>query len=119
LLLNEEEYVQAARQLAESIAAVESDVDRCAARIFQAATQRLPEPPERETLVQLFHEQAAHYRQYPAEREALLAASTPQRRSPADPAGSLANLASDPAQLAAWVVVANVVLNLDEVVTKE
>ncbi len=95
--------------------------------MFLTATLRPPEPAERNELIQLYHEQLATFQQNVADRDALLNESVPQRpsnsgdsggegKAPGDPTAATS---LDPSQLAAWTVVANVILNLDEVVTKE
>jgi mono/diheme cytochrome c family protein len=104
--LNDPVYVEAAQALArrmvrEGGAAVG---DR-AARGFRLVLARRPTAAERDRLVQLHDEALADYRGRPA---AAVKMAT-------EPLGPLPDeLRVEPAELSAWTVVANVILNLDE-----
>ncbi|MEZ5356950.1 MAG: PSD1 and planctomycete cytochrome C domain-containing protein [Bryobacteraceae bacterium] len=94
--LNDEAFLEAAGAMAETLR------DRGIEYGFRAATARLPDQQERSAL------------------ESLLAAM--QRRYGKDPAAARAlalQARASSAGLAPWVVVANVILNLDETVTRE
>ena len=108
LLLNDPQYVEAARALAERVLgeAGPSDEQR-AALMFQLCTCRSPNVEELAELVQAFRTELRHYRQQSTKAEQLVAIGETK------PAEHL-----DRAELAAWTLVANVLLNLDEVVTK-
>lgn len=67
----------------------------------------MPEPEEIERLTRLFDSELAHYLRDPAAAEKM---ATSELGKPAE--------AVNPAELAAWTVVANVLLNLDETITK-
>jgi hypothetical protein len=74
---------------------------------FRRCLSRHPKEAEVARLVGLFQSELAHFRQDAAAAKKLVA-------------GALGPLAGeiDPAEAAAWTVVANVLLNLDETVTK-
>ena len=76
-----------------------------AALAFRLCTSRRPTEPEIDVVVQSFDRQRRHYRARPAEAAQVLALPAAQR---------------DPhlADRAAWTLVANSLLNLDETVTK-
>jgi hypothetical protein len=109
VLLNDKQYVEAARHLAERVlreggATLE---DRLA-YAFRLATARRPTADELSVLVKVYQAQLADYQ---ADKEAaakLLSYGDSKR-----------NEALDPSEEAAWTMVANLILNLDEVVTKE
>jgi hypothetical protein len=69
---------------------------------------RQPTAAERQRLVSLYQQQLKGFEQDPVAAEKLLAQGTAER--PSD---------LDKSKLAAWMVVGNVLLNLDETVTKE
>ena len=109
-LLNDPQYFEAARHLAERIvqdAALKSPVER-AKQMFFLATQRSPRIDEIQVLETTFREQKAVF-----EKDAV-AAKTLLQVGAFPPPQSI-----EPAELAAWTVVANVILNLDEVISKQ
>ena len=108
LLMNDPQYFEAARALAQR-AMRESDPapEALAAHLFRLCTARLPEPAEQEEMVALYQDNLDHFKDDPEAARQLLAVG----ESEADPG-------LDPVQSAAWTLVANMVLNLDEVVTK-
>ena len=102
--LNDPVFFEAARALAsrtlkEAAAAPEERV----ALAFRLCTARRPSPPELAPLLSFEEKQLARFRADPAAARAV--AGTPA--------------ADDAAELAAWTMVANVLLNLDETLTKE
>lgn len=108
VLMNDEQYVEAARRLAERVIREGgvSTTDR-ARHLFRAATSRKPTADETATLVAAYE---AHLADFQADRTAadkLLGVGEAPR-----------DAALDSAALAAWTMVANLVLNLDETVTK-
>ena len=107
LLMNEEMYVEAARVLASDMIKQHADDAARVAAIFRRASGRAPTDAETGELLSLLADARTITRTAPQEAARLLEVG----RTPAD--GSL-----DPAELAAWTVVANTVLNLDEVVTR-
>ncbi|WP_198421764.1 DUF1553 domain-containing protein [Lacipirellula parvula] len=108
LLLNDPQYVEAARGLAERTLSEGGDsIERRARFLFHTAACRQPSIDELANLVEAYQQELANYRADGAAAEALLAAG-----------GAPADAAVDRAELAAWTMAANVVLNLDEVVTR-
>lgn len=107
LLMNDTQHVEAARHLATRVLnSDESDNDRLA-HLYRYTLARAPRPAEAQVLLNGL----AHYRKvYAADQagaQALIALGT----SPAPE-----SLAAD--ELAAWTMIANTVLNLDETVTR-
>ncbi len=103
-LLNGPQYVEAARALARRVAAAGLDSDgQRAAYMYRLCTARSADPETAAELQGLYNDQLSHYRSNPDDAQALVDA---------------AEQGAETNRLAAWTVVANVVLNLDEVVTK-
>jgi mono/diheme cytochrome c family protein len=108
LLLNEKQYVECARGLAERVlreggATPEARV----AYLFRLATARRPDAKEAAELLSVYRDSLAEYsRDVEAARKLISVGET-------KPDAKL-----NPAELAAWTVVANLVLNLDEVLNK-
>ena len=99
-------------------------------------TARQPDAAELSRLIALFTTELTHYRAHPDDARAVTTAAAKRRthtgdtdssagiRSPAPSpsaghAPSTLAPASDAAEQAAWTIVANVLFNLDETVTKE
>ncbi|QDT74791.1 PSD1 and planctomycete cytochrome C domain-containing protein [Lacipirellula limnantheis] len=108
LLLNDPQYVEAARSLAERTMHEGGDsVEQRARFLFQTATCRQPRVDELSDLVAAYEQELEHFRANAKAAEELIAS------------GSLkADEKLDRPELAAWTMAANVVLNLDEVVTR-
>ena len=108
-LLNEVTYVEAARKLAERM--MNEGGGTMPDRItwaFRTVTARMPTAEELTVLIARSDSRLARYQQNPdAAKQLITQGSTP-------PDAKL-----DPAELAACTVTANVLLNLDEVVTRE
>jgi len=105
--LNDPVYVEAAQALARRMIAEggSTPADR-AIRGFRLVLARQPAAAEIDRLVKLHDEAATEYRRQPPEAAVKMAT---------DPLGKpAAALAADLPDLAAWTVVANVLLNLDE-----
>ena len=108
--LNDPAFVEAAAALARrTLAESGPDAPARAAYAFRLCLARAPDAAERDRLVLLFEDELAGYRGQGGEKAA--AALIAQSDAPAPPNAS-------PAELAAWTVVANVILNLDEALTK-
>jgi hypothetical protein len=108
VLMNDPTYVEAARKLAELVmtAGGPSPDDRIAFA-FRLATARRPNDQERTVLKTIFDNDLARFRNDRAAAKKLLSVGESRRDE---------NLES--AELAAWTTVASVILNLDEVLTK-
>lgn len=109
LMLNDPQYVEAGRYLAARVLSGPDDQpEPRAARMFEMATGRPATPAETGELVSLFTDRLQWYRRHPEAARKLIAIGDVPDNS---------NL--DIARLAAWTLVANAVLNLDEVITRE
>jgi len=107
VLMNDPTYVEASRALAARILTAEK-TDAARVRLaFRLATARLPDAAEQRTLTQLAARQLTHYRQHPADADALLHVGE-----------SPVNAKLDKVELAAWSTVADVILNLDETISR-
>jgi hypothetical protein len=108
-LMNDEQYVEAARHLARRMMTEGGKTPQ--ERLthgFRLATARRPDAKELETLTKLFEQQLAFYG---ADKDAalkLLGVGASKR-----------NEVLDPGEHAAWTMMANLLLNLDETITKE
>ncbi|GMW00777.1 MAG: hypothetical protein AMXMBFR84_19140 [Candidatus Hydrogenedentota bacterium] len=106
--LNDPQFVEAARVLAERLTRdTGKTVEDRIAQAMRMCLSRLPEPREIEYLKKAYDRQSARFTAEPAAAAALVA----NGRAPLDSTLSVA-------ELAAWTVVANVILNLDETMTK-
>jgi hypothetical protein len=107
-MLNDEGFFEAAQALARRMmaepAAADGERGR-AAHGFRIVTSRMPKPPELDRLV-------AAYRQHLGQ---FLA--NPERAAQVNGGAALSGV--DAAEQAAWTLVANALLNLDETITKE
>ncbi|OYU99314.1 MAG: hypothetical protein CFE26_25885 [Verrucomicrobiales bacterium VVV1] len=107
-LLNEVTFVEAARVLAQRMMLEGgSDPAQRIAWAFRQATQRAASAEEMALLVKSFQKSLATYQAAPAEAAKLIAVGNA-------PAATIA-----PVELAAYTVSANVILNLDEVITRD
>jgi len=108
VLLNDPVYVEAAQALARlAVREGGASVEDRAAYVLNRALLRVPERAEVGELARLFEDAHAFYS---ADAEAAMQMAT-------NPLGPVAE-GQSAAELAAWTVVCNVVLNLDEFVTK-
>jgi hypothetical protein len=108
LLMNESQFVEAARNLAHrAIKEGGTTPETRTAYLFKSAVARPPDASEAAVLVSAFQEQRATYAMDAAATKKLLAVGE-----------SKVDAKIDAADLAALTIVANVVLNLDEVLTK-
>jgi len=107
-LLNDPQYVEAARALGQR-AMTEGGPDP-AARLtfaFRLCTARPPRPRELEVLTRIYLQQLDRFRRDLPAAEALLRVGESLRRDDLDPA-----------EAAAWTAIGNVLLNLDETITR-
>ncbi|HXQ81928.1 MAG TPA: PSD1 and planctomycete cytochrome C domain-containing protein [Opitutaceae bacterium] len=108
-LLNDPEFVEAARGLAEKALADQAGTGFGAGLddAFRRLLARSPSAREQESLQQFFEGQLAYYRGKPDEAKKVIAVGL--HAAPA---------AVDPATLAAWISVARVLLNLNETIVR-
>jgi hypothetical protein len=108
VLLNDPIYLEAARALAQRVLreAGTDPADRLR-YAFRLCTGRAPEAREMRILTRVLGQQREHYRQHRQAAHNLVSVGASPR--PAD---------MDVAELAAWTAVGNLLLNLDETVTK-
>lgn len=108
VLMNDVQFVEAARKFAERImlgggADTKSKVDYA----FRSVVSRFPTVEENATLQQLYREYQAEFKKSPSEAEEFLKVGDMPRN---------ATLTAD--ELAAWTMIAHLILNLSESVTK-
>lgn len=107
LLLNEGEYMKAARTLAQHVLAKEGSTDEKRFSLaYETVTSKLPDTTEQETFAKLLDNLLESYHNEPALADALCEGLT------------LPN-AEAKAQLAAWSVIINTLYNLDITKTRE
>jgi len=108
VLMNDQQFVEASRRLGERIMneAGSTFSDRIAFG-FRLATSRPPGPDEIDVLEHLFREHLSEFQQHPQRAKQLIEVG----ESPRDES-------LDTAELAAWTMISNLILNLDESVTK-
>lgn len=105
--MNDPQFVEAARVLAERVLRSQTSTEARIAEAFRLCVTRPPEAREVEYLRELCAREMAHFAEDPTAAAALIR----HGRWPVVEGLSAA-------ELAAWTVVANVLLNLDETVTK-
>lgn len=107
--LNDPQFVECAVELARRMLRESGGVESVAIeRGYGLCLSRRPSAEEIETLLRLVRDRQAHFAAHPADASALVA-----HGSQAPGAGE------DSVRVATWTVVANVLLNLDEVLTQE
>ena len=101
--LNDPYFFESARAMARRIAAEggQSESDRVAYG-FQLCVSRKPKPAELAHVLDFYHQELARYRQNATEAKQ-----------------TIGDKAENAPELAAWTVVSNVLLNMDETITKE
>jgi hypothetical protein len=107
LLLNEPQYIESARTLAERAIRQETTPEKRVELLFRLVTSRKPDAKEIATLVAAFGEQRVDYARDVERAKKLI--NIGETAPPPN---------IDSVDLAAWTMVANVLLNLDEVLTK-
>jgi len=107
-LMNDVQYVEAARKLAERVMSGGSTPADRLSSAFRLATARQPSPDETAILLATFQAHLAKYQADKPAAEKFVALGEAKR-----------NESLDAAELAAYTLVCNLILNLDEVVTKE
>lgn len=108
VLMNEPAFVECARALAQRVMGEEpSDLSRRLTRAFRLTLGRAPGPDEIATLQKAYDQQLAAFKEDPKSAEAFLKVGE-----------SKASESLDPVKLAAMTAVANVLLNLNETITR-
>ena len=108
VLMNDPQFVEAARIFAERILKHESkDVDQKIEFAFMEALSRKPGSDELELLSRLLERELAQFKKHPEKAKQLLQVGEKN----ADPK-------LDPPSLAAWTIITNLIFNLDEFVTR-
>ena len=107
-LMNDVTFVEAARVLAERVMKTKEAPDARLALAWRLAAARSPNPAEQSILRAAFERHHAHYRAQPAAALKLVSVGEAPR-----------DRQLDVAELAAYAAVCNLILNLDEVITKE
>jgi hypothetical protein len=106
--LNDPVFVEAAVALARRMLVAGADDDARVEHGFRACVARRPSAGERARVLELLAEERAVFAADPERAALLVEALVAERGEPAE----------DAAELAAWTVVANVLLNLDETLTR-
>jgi len=106
-LMNDVQFFEAARHYAQKVIQSTASTDARITALFRTATGRFPNAQEAEIIRQSFEKHLAAYTAKPEEAKKAISygESKPDEKL-------------NPAELAAWTMVANLVMNLDEVVTK-
>lgn len=109
VLLNERQFVEAARLFAQrALTEVQGTPEDRARFLFRWATSRVPTDRELAVILGVYYAELAEFQKDPEGAVKLLTYGETAR-----------NEKLDPIELAAWTMTANLVLNLDETVTKE
>lgn len=107
VLMNDPTYIEAARKLAERLMTEAAGEDNRIELAFHLTMTRSAKPPELKVLERIYESQrAAYQKDLPGALRLLNVGESPR------------NEQLDPEELAAWTVIANVILNLDETITK-
>jgi hypothetical protein len=107
LLLNESEYLKAARSLAQRLLAEKKlEASGRLDMAYETVTSKLPDRSERAILLQLLEDLLERYRESPSLADGICSGLTLTR-------------AEEKAQLAAWTVLVNTLFNLDITKTRE
>ncbi|HUQ93270.1 MAG TPA: DUF1553 domain-containing protein [Bryobacteraceae bacterium] len=107
VLMNDPTYIEAARALAQKVISENRDAGARIKAAFRLASARTPSSQELKLLSSLAARQQTAYRKDPESARRLLRV------------GASKAAHADPVELAAWTTVTSVILNLDEVITKE
>jgi hypothetical protein len=107
VLMNDPTYVEAARHLAERLLTEAATPEKRIRLAFRLATARQPRPEETAVLLGVFQAQRITFERDRQKAIELLSVGESPR---------IARL--DPAEAAAWTVVASLILNLDEAISK-
>jgi Protein of unknown function (DUF1553)/Protein of unknown function (DUF1549)/Planctomycete cytochrome C len=106
-LMNDVQFVEASRNFAQSLLATPASTDSRITTAFRAVTSRYPTAQEAEIIRHALDQHLTAYRAKPEEAKQALHFGE-----------SKVDEKLDPTELAAWTLIANLLLNLDEMVTK-
>jgi hypothetical protein len=107
-LMNDEQFVEASRHLAERILLEGgSNTQERINFVFRHLLARAPDPDEAQVLAEQLAEHSKRYREDPEAATRLLSVGESKR-----------NDSLDAGEVAAWTMIANLMLNLDETLTK-
>lgn len=107
-LMNDIQFIEAARVLAEKTLKAQSDDSVRIKDMFRRLTARFPSEKEMAIIVKTLDSIRQEYKAKPQDAESLIS----QGEAPVDKS-------LDKVELASWTLLANQLLNLDEVITKE
>lgn len=108
MLMNDPQFFEAARAFAERTLKEAGETPEARiAYLFETATARLPKPKEKTLLLETFQ---AHYQELAANPEAAKVLIAVGESEPDE--------TLDAVEVAAWTMIANLILNLDEVMNK-
>ena len=107
-LLNDLNMLASARALAQSAVATDTGMETQLDMMCEAVVSRPPTPRERDVLQRELLRAQAYYRQQPRQAVALLEFGQPERRT-----------VERPSEVAAYLLVASMIYNLDEAITHE
>ena len=108
VLMNDQQYVEAARKMAERLMARGTPIEEQLEYALRIATARSPTADELAILLKIYNGQLADFQADKDAATKLVSIGESNR-----------NIALDVGQLAAMTMMANLILNLDEAVTKE
>jgi hypothetical protein len=106
--MNDPTYVEASRALAGRVIADKKSPRDRVREAFRLAAARAPDSKETAVLLDLQRRKLADYKRDPEAARKLIAVG--ESKPPAQ---------MEPAELASWTVVASVIFNLDETISKE
>ncbi|MCA9217431.1 MAG: DUF1553 domain-containing protein, partial [Planctomycetales bacterium] len=108
-LMNDEQFVEASRRMAQRIMTEGgAGAGQRAAYAFRLATSRLPSQSEMQVLLDVYQTAKSRFQKDPDAAQKLVSVGESARDE-----------TLDVCDLAAWSIVANMILNLDETITKE
>jgi hypothetical protein len=108
MLMNEPQYFEAARRLGELAMKQGGETPEAKAKwMLHSVLGRQPEADELADMLGLYHDSLSAFRSEPEAAKQAIAIGE-----------SKADASLDPAELAAWAMVGNLVMNLDEVINK-
>jgi len=115
--LNDPAFIEAAAGLARRALASAPDTDSRIVFAFRTCVARRPTRSERERLIALYTQQLDLYTADPVAAKALIDSIPPPPEFAAS--NVPVSAAASPAEYAAWINVGNILLNLDETITKD